>query len=110
MKRFLLILTLGLMVSLSVASCSGDREARTDISGTKYLLREWSGAVDAWNNRVYRAVCQLEADVYDITDSGGDIRDPQGPPSAPGENRLCSAYGFLEPPDPPPLVDSLLPR
>ena len=108
MRRSLMYLALAGAFFFSVAWSCTDDQARSDIAAMKTALNTWFVQLDTWNNKVYRAVCQLEADVYAITDSGGDIREPQGPPppQSPGDDRLCPTGPgdpTGDPPDPPPL-------
>ena len=111
MRRFLLLFTLAALVLFS-ASCDvicncADEEVRQEVTELKTALTTWFTALDAWNNKVSKAVCQLESDVYDVTDTGGDRRSPQGPEGSPGSDRLCPngpGDPTGDPPNPPDLL------
>lgn len=90
-------------LTLAAGACT-DSQARADIQAVKDSLNTWMSNVHSWHGRVANAVCQLEFDVYDVADSGGDTR-AAGPTASPGSNRLCSGPGdpVGQPPEPPQL-------
>lgn len=104
MRRITLALALGAAVFVA-AGCQ-DQQARTDIANMKATLNSHFQDEQAWDLKVKNAVCQLEADVYDVKDSGGDTRTA-GPADNPGSNRLCP-NGPGDPtasnPPPPPVL------
>lgn len=73
---------------LLLAACSKDQDARDDLQATQDSLNAYHQVVYQWQLKVVDAICQLEVDVYDVLDSGGDER-AAGPPSDQGANRLC---------------------
>jgi hypothetical protein len=103
MRRILMFLTLASVVFLT--GCGKDQVARDDLQATKDALNAYHAELYAWQEKVYNAICQLEADLYDFADSGGDTR-AAGPSSAPGSHRLCPVGpGDPDgrPPEPPKL-------
>ena len=66
-------------------------------------VRQWLHTYYDFNHdRVWPAICTLEVDVYDSTDTGGDSRVATNG----GANRLCPPGGGDPPgmpPEPPPI-------
>ncbi len=96
MRRTMHVLALAALLPL--AACKD-----TDL---RAKLKPYFQAQYDWSVKVRNAVCQLETDVYDVTDSGGDTR-VAGPSTDPGSNRLCpdgpGDPGAGMPPQPPVL-------
>jgi len=96
MRRITPVLALAALLPL--AGCK-DTDLRAKLK--PYFQEQYD-----WGVKVRNAVCQLEADVYDVANSAGDTR-AAGPATDPGSNRLCSdgpgEPGAGMPPQPPDL-------